>query len=414
MWNTAGSSIRTYGPTSAIEMPFRIGSIRLASPLRMARLRRLPRPANVVRHLWRGTFPPAVRRYLAGPRPDADTVRWSGTADVARAAAVLVEHGRRFSEAAPGAPAVLTVGGSDELHQAVDRGLRREQIDVRSFDTDDFTQRADLSVADVAGILCCTAQSSDATRIAQTVASRPQLASLPFEYVGGLDSERAQFEALDEYPATWFVSPVLLDEPTPYSIYEESLTQFEQKCGLRDFLDLYQLLKHIVDNEVPGDVAEFGSYKGHSGYLIARTLDALASDKRLYLFDAFDSFPHESLGVDYFWSDTHEVDFNAVRSAFAEMPRVELIKGDFTATFAASSVGTLAMAYIDCDSYRATRYLLGALPGRIATNGLLVCEDYGHPALLGNRAAVHESLGQGPGWFRFFSQFSGFYVVLKL
>jgi predicted O-methyltransferase YrrM len=240
---------------------------------------------------------------------------------------------------------------------------------------------------------------------------------VPFEYASGLDRERALFTKLDEYATTPFVSPVLLDQPNPYEIYEESLLHFEQKCGMRDFLDLYQLLRSVCDNNVPGDIAEFGSYRGHSGYLIARTLQALGSRKHLYMFDTFAAFPEELTGIDYYWSDTHDVSFAEVRAKFRDLENVHLVRGDFIETLPQSDLGHLALAYVDCDSYRATRYLLDALlPHRMSPRGLLVCEDYGHPALLGHRVAVHESLeslGPADACFRFFSQFSGFYIVVK-
>jgi O-methyltransferase len=251
------------------------------------------------------------------------------------------------------------------------------------------------------------------TAAARMLAAHTALASVPFEYAAGLNAERAQFAASDEYGDTTFVSPVLLDSPTPYALYAESLQRFEQKCGLRDYLDLYQLLRSVVRSAVPGDIAEFGSYRGHSGWLIARTLQALNSDKRLYLFDMFAEFPAETAGVDHFWNRSHPVDFAEVQRKLAPFPNVTLVRGDFTQTLAASGVGRLALAYVDCDSYRATRFLYDALwQKHLAPGALLVCEDYGHPALLGSRTAVHDATA---GWkaFQFFSQFSGLHITQK-
>ena len=170
-----------------------------------------------------------------------------------------------------------------------------------------------------------------------------------------------------------------------------------------------------MTNGVPGDIAEFGSYQGHSGWLIARTLQALGSDKRVYLFDTFDEFPREPLGIDHFWNRTHGVDFAQVQARFAGLERVVFVRGDFTRTLPDSGLKQVALAHIDCDSYRATRFLIDTLFARhLSTGGLLICEDYGHPALLGARAAVHESVAHLPRHMPFYSQFSGLYAVLKL
>jgi O-methyltransferase len=335
---------------------------------------------------------------------------------VDEAAKVLLAHGRVFAAAPGDANSLWTIGeDNDDLHRAVQAGLTREGISFRSTTADGLEALSNDDVGAASGILCCYRGNAALVRLARVVAARPALAAVPLEYAGGLDPKQAVFARLDEYPDTWFVSPVLLDDPSPYDIYEESLVHFEQKCGLRDYLDLYQLLKSVVERSVPGDVAEFGSYRGHSGYLIARTLDALGSDKALYMFDTFDSFPDEPLGVDHFWSRTHDVNFDEVRRKLESIGRVRLVKGDFTQTLASSGLGQVALAYVDCDSYRATRFLFETLlPEQVSVGGVFVCEDYGHPALLGNRAAVHDSLSSKSPWLRLFSQFSGLYIVVKL
>jgi hypothetical protein len=314
---------------------------------------------------------------------------------------------------------VLSLGEDDALQRALNRSLRRAGVRFRDAGLAQLARWGEPECRNAAMVLCAYADARSLTAAARALARHPCLAGVPMEYVGGLDPERPLFARRDEYRDTFFVSPVLLDQPSPYEIYEESLRKFEQKCGLRDYLDLYQLLRHVVDNRIPGDIAEFGSYRGHSGWLIARTLRALGdSRRRLFMFDMFDTFPEEGLGVDHFWSHSHDVRFEEVRDKLAEFDNVSLVRGDFTRTLVGSQAKRLALAYIDCDSYRATRYLLDTLLGEpvgveLSAGGVLACEDYGHPALLGNRAAVHEGLDGRGGGFRFFSQFSGLYIFFK-
>lgn len=356
-----------------------------------------------------------MRQRLRTPAPNSGAVRWHGAEDPDEAADVLVGHGRRFARATQSGGVLLVVGERGPFHRAVESKLDRAGLAFRRITTDDVDALTEDQVQGVAGILCCYTRSADITRLARLLASRPLLSTVAFEYISGLDPEREFFDKYDEYAQTWFVSPVLLDEPTPYQIYRESLDLFEQKCGLRDYLDLYQLLASVIDRKIGGDVAEFGSYRGHSGWLIARTLEVLGSDKQLFMFDTFESFPDEPLGVDHFWSGTHEVDFDEVRAKLGRFENVHLVKGDFTETLRTSGLGTVSLAYVDCDSYRATRYLIDALlADRVTDGGVLVCEDYGHPALLGNRIAVHESLSSASTYLHFFSQFSGLYVVVTI
>lgn len=352
-----------------------------------------------------------LRRRLRGVPPEP---RWEGVDDIEAAADALVGWAAEALQSAPPGSRPLVVGDGGVLEERLRARLDRLGWGFESTTIDGLVGLGD-SRADAPAIILCAFP--DVRRITETAAvlrRHPRLAQIRFEYVSGVSAERATFSRLDEYSSTWFVSPVLLDMPSPYDLYAESLEHFEQKCGLRDFLDLYQLLRQVVVNEVPGDVAEFGSYRGHSGYLIARTLAALGSDKRLFMFDTFDSFPDEPLGVDSFWSNTHQVDFASVRDKFDGLERVTLVQGDFTTTLESSDAQRLALAYVDCDSYRATRYLIDAiLPTRLESGGLLVFEDYGHPALLGNRLAVHEGMAGHPGCFCFYSQFSGLYISVK-
>ena len=282
-----------------------------------------------------------------------------------------------------------------------------------------FVQPNQLDVLrklDFEKVLCVVStcfDSRSAFEIGQFLVGFPPAAKTPFENVVHPQIEFERIQKLDRYHSTSFTSPLFASNVDFVSIYEESLTRFGQKCEIRDYLDLCQALSYIVARKIPGDVAEFGSYKGHSGYLIAQTLRQLNSDKNVLLFDAFQEFPKEELGIDYFW-DEHQVNFDDVRSKFQMFKNVELVKGDFTQTVLQFQQ-ELSLVYIDCDSYRATKFLIDHLfEKQLSRGGLLIVEDYGHPALLGSRLAVHDALNNRSDYFPFYSQFSGFYVVVKI
>lgn len=352
----------------------------------------------------------SLRRRL-GLVPVGEEARWDGVRTPMQAARALASWGSR---ACGNEGWALVVGDGGRVSTELEKLLRDAGVDFRTIELDAIPDWSAPPAGLPSIILCVYPDAQRTTATASLLATHADLQGARFEYVSGLEPERSAFTKLDEYRDTWFMSPLLLDQPSPYEIYEESLQHFEQKCGLRDYLDLYQAISHVIRAGTDGDIAEFGSYRGHSGYLIARTLDALASDKRLFMFDTFESFPEERYGVDRFWSRTHDVDFESVRRKFEGIGRVTMVKGDFTETLATSGIERVALAYIDCDSYRATKFLIDALmPSKIVPGGLLVCEDYGHPALLGNRVAVHEALSRHATGFRWFSQFSGLFIVSK-
>lgn len=369
---------------------------------------------SLLRHARTGTLPKRIARRL-GLVPAADKARWHGATSAGQAVAALCARASTALNGTTDKHFVLSLGDGDTFHHRLDARLQRMGLPYQSMTLANALQLLSPDSDHIAIVLCACLDARQQTRAAMALAQHPVLGSCPFEHVAGLGPERDNFHRWDEYLKTDFVSPVLLDDPGPYEIYQQSLNHFEQKCGLRDYLDLYQLLKSVIERNVPGDIAEFGSFRGHSGWLIARSLQALGSDKRVFMFDTFDSFPTENYGVDHFWSATHPVNYEQVKAKFETMPQVTLVKGDFTQTLVDSPVAELALAFIDCDSYRATRYLLKTLPqDYLQPHGVLVCEDYGHPALLGNRVAVHEVLDGQTGWFKYFSQFSGLYIAVKM
>jgi hypothetical protein len=254
----------------------------------------------------------------------------------------------------------------------------------------------------------------DNQRIAELLFRNDALREIPFEYIGDTWKDFAYAKSQDRLHSFDFVSPLLLGPVDYQGLYAESLERFEKKCEIRDYLDLCQTIAYLVRSDIPGDIAEFGSFKGHSGYLLSRLVEAHGSQKKVYLFDTFEKFPVETIGMDAFWSDTHSVDFDEVKSKFLDRPNVQLVRGDFTNTFDSTGIRQLSFVYIDCDSYRATTYLMERLFDKVlAPGGVMILEDYGHAALLGNRLAYHHFFDQRKDCYTFFSQFSGFHIVVK-
>lgn len=365
---------------------------------------------QIWRHWRAGTLGSRIRARLFGRMPVAERVRWLGADNENEAVEALLAWGRSALAGTNGW--LLLLGDDNALGRRAQAAMQRAGLAHRRLQIAEALALSADDTRNVAAVLCTESGTRSQTHCAREISGFPPLADKPFEYVYGLDPARAAFHHLDEYAATDFVSPLLLDEPSPYAIYEESLALFEQKCGLRDYLDLYQILAHVVRNRIPGDIAEFGSYKGHSGWLIARSLEALGDTRRrVFLFDTFDCFPEET-GLDHFWTDTHRVDFESIRRKFADYSTVQLVRGDFTQTLPESGLAQVALAYVDCDSHRATKWLIETLwPERISHRGAMVFEDYGHPALLGNRVAIHDVFDQFHDGIKNYSQFSGLYSI---
>jgi len=312
-----------------------------------------------------------------------------------------------------GVAKIILLGGKKDFRSNLAEILQ-ESFTISSFESlESMIADADLDLScTVIGIT--TLQANEIHRIGENLVREPKTSNVAFEYVVIPKVENLAINRMYEN-SNDFISPLHLQEPNFSNLYEESCKLFEPKTGIRDFMDLIQGVNHVLNTNLQGDLAEFGSFKGQSGYLTARYLEARKSPKTLFMFDAFESFPIESNGVDHFWSDTHKVNFEGIKQKFKRFNHVELVKGDFTETFNQSACKKLCLAFVDCDSYRGTKYLIDEIfEDRLVVGGLMIFEDYGHASLLGNRLAVHEKFKGKRNAFCFFSQFSGSFYVCKL
>ena len=272
-----------------------------------------------------------------------------------------------------GRRAILLIGEADDYTQAIhgDLASRGMQPQVVS-----LTELAASGVTSPEAYACIVCTYTDIRRThaaARHVLRDPVLGRLIFEYVTFPRDSYATLERHQTTRCTDLVSPLPNDPLDVFQIYEDALAHFEKKCDIRDYMDLCQLVRNTVDNEIAGDFAEFGSFRGHSGYLLASLLQKLGGNRTLYLFDTFSAFPEEALGIDQFWSRSHPVDFAAVKAKFEAFPFVRFVQGDFTQTFDQSGIRQLALAYVDCDAYRSTDYLIRSIyPQVLAPGGIMV------------------------------------------
>lgn len=364
---------------------------------------------RVWRHLVQGTLAAALRRKYGPPRLNRFNAQTPE-----QAAKVLAELA--LATRKKGATALLVSGVPGIYLDHLTQHLQKAQATYKIIAPNQMSALQDSDLVGVSCIVLAVLDSRTQLDLALQLLRNPTAALIPLEYICIPQTEHAPIMQWDRHRDGGFASPLLGKfGQTPYEIYRESLSRFQLKTDIRDYLDFWQLLTSICSRAVPGNIAEFGSFKGHSGYLISRILEHLQSDKTLFMFDMFENFPQEEVGVDRFWSGTHAVDFNEVKKKFADRQNVRLVKGDFSQTLPQTDTGPLALAYIDCDSYRATKYLLEYLwSERIPVGGIVAMEDYGHAALLGNRVAVHEFFDGRRDAYTYFSQFSGFFVAVKL
>ena len=369
---------------------------------------------RVLSHARKGTLKTVLRRKFNALTGGGTQVNRFAVREAAEAPIAIAELSQRACSQ-PG-QAVLVFGEANDFSATIQSRLKELGRPSRLMSPNAAATLAPQALADIGCIAIASLDSQVQLKVARHLVRNPAAAMIPLEYLALPHVENAALRRYNRLDNEDFVAPLVAEFGSAfYDIYKRSLERFRQKTEIRDYFDFSQMLRSLLSREVPGNVAEFGSYQGHSGWLMSNVLEQFGSDKTLFMFDMFENFPAEDIGVDRFWSGTHQVDFDAVRARFTDRANVRLVKGDFTRTLLETDTGPLAFAFIDCDSYRATRFLLEHLwEHRTPVGGIVAMEDYGHAALLGNRVAVHEFFDGRRDAYTWYSQFSGIFVAVKM
>lgn len=147
---------------------------------------------------------------------------------------------------------------------------------------------------------------------------------------------------------------------------------------------LYQLVAHC--RSIDGDIAEVGSYRGGSAYLLAAD-----SDRPLHVFDTFQGMPQTDPERDIFrQGDFGDTSYEEVKEFLAPLPHVRLYPGFFPDTTKPVVDQRFRLVHIDVDIYRSVRDCCDFFYPRLVPGGILVFDDYGYPKCPGAKEAVDE------------------------
>lgn len=193
----------------------------------------------------------------------------------------------------------------------------------------------------------------------------------------------------------------IVDAVTPYTM-----------TGEERIATLLNAIRYITENEIPGNVAECGVWKGGSMMAVALALMSHGdSSRHLYLYDTFEgmSEPTEHdkslsghpatslLSLDpvgtglWCYSSLEEVRTNVLSTGYPE-EKIHFIKGKVEETLPSTLPGRLALLRLDTDWYESTKHELIHLYPVLNARGVLIMDDYGHWS--GARKAVDEYLSE--------------------
>lgn len=189
---------------------------------------------------------------------------------------------------------------------------------------------------------------------------------------------------------------------------------YMQQVTARETEILLQELKKTLNNNVPGDVVEFGCYKadtsvlyqkllesmGHGGSILSENQANQTSQKILWLYDSFEGLPAKtrednSAAGDAFQAGELLVTKREVIEKFKKMGlKLPKIKKAFfdDLDIIYDIPEKISYAFLDGDLYQSIKTSLNLVSNKMSPGGVIIVHDYNNPELPGSVRAVDEWL----------------------
>jgi O-methyltransferase len=163
------------------------------------------------------------------------------------------------------------------------------------------------------------------------------------------------------------------------------------------------MLKSLLETMLPieHDVAECGVNRGLSAYVLASYLRkaGFGGEKEFQLYDSFEGLPASDAtlnDVAMARPGLYATPYEHVAAHLGEFPFVRIHAGWIPASLAPAENRTFSFVHLDLNVYEAYRDALDFFWPRLASPGLVVCDDYGFTGSRGAMRAVDE-FGVGRG-----------------
>lgn len=169
--------------------------------------------------------------------------------------------------------------------------------------------------------------------------------------------------------------------------------------SLQRMYSLYQAIKYISLNGVPGDFVECGVWRGGSAMVIAHTLKQLNDlNRKIYLYDTYTGMvepsdldcDYEDTGAFEEWSSSQTENYNIWCYASIEdvennlfltdFPKenIVFVKGKVEDTIPDTIPEEIALLRLDTDWYESTYHEMVHLYPKLGNKCVLIIDDYGH------------------------------------
>lgn len=184
-------------------------------------------------------------------------------------------------------------------------------------------------------------------------------------------------------------SPELLIKPEVRAAGMDWPPEAESMIGLARMDNLMQCLLSVLDEGIPGDVAETGAWRGGASIFMRGVLHALSDNQRnVWVADSFQGLPkpdparYPADNGDRHWTYPElSVSLATVQQNFEKYGlldgQVQFLPGWFRDTMPSAPIRQLALLRIDGDMYESTITVLRALYPKVSKRGYVIVDDYG-------------------------------------
>lgn len=161
---------------------------------------------------------------------------------------------------------------------------------------------------------------------------------------------------------------------------------------------LVESLVQVIENDVEGDVVEFGCYVGESSKYLRKTLETLNSTKKLYVYDSFEGLPplskyEENTGWrPYTLKTSQDVLIKNFQDNNLELPIIT--KGWFKDVDTKDIPEKISFAFLDGDFYDSIYDSLAKIYDRMSSGGIIMFHDFRRNDLPGVDAAIRDFFEQ--------------------
>jgi len=186
---------------------------------------------------------------------------------------------------------------------------------------------------------------------------------------------------------------------------------------------LQQMLKHVLDLGLSGNVAECGCWKGHSSYIISKILEEYNFGGVYSIFDSFEGGLSDKQSEDQnarlsMSAKEIEHEKKIFSSAEEDLHRVlepfdfyKLYKGWIPERFNEIEGQKFIFVHLDVDLYQPTLDGLEFFYPRLVKGGVIVIDDYGYTQFPGAKSSVDEFLSRNPSSLFVSALTGGCYII---